>query len=73
MYQRWVLDVVSCGASTDYLTDAGVSALGAGCGLTQSIYISGCNKVTDAGMSVLGAGCGLLQYINLRDVEIAIR
>ena len=63
------IDLSNC----NKVTDAGVSALGAGCGLMQSVDISGCNKVTDAGMSVLGAGCGLLQYINLRDVVTAIR
>ena len=71
VYQRWVLNVVSCGASTDYLTDAGVSALGSGYGQLHSIDLSYCNKVTDAGVSALGAGCGLL--IDLRDVETAIR
>ena len=31
-----------------YVTDAGVTALGAGCGKLQSIYLSGCIQVTDA-------------------------
>ena len=47
------------------MTDAGVSALGAGCGQLQSIDLSGCDKVTDAGISSLGAGCGKLQSIDL--------
>ena len=47
------------------LTDAGVSALGAGCGQLQSINLVGCNEVTDAGVSALGAGCSQLQSINL--------
>ena len=36
------------------VTDAGVSALGAGCGQLQSIDLNGCDKVTDAGVSALG-------------------
>ena len=48
------------------MTDAGVSALGAGCGQLQSIDLSYCPMVTDAGISALGAGCGQLQSINLR-------
>ena len=47
------------------MTDAGVSALGAGCGQLQSIDLRGCCEVTDVGVSVLGAGCGQLQVINL--------
>jgi hypothetical protein len=35
------------------VTDAGVSALGAGCGQLQFININGCNKVTDAVVSAL--------------------
>ena len=35
----------------DKVTDAGVSALGAGCGQLQSICVRGCNKVTGACMS----------------------
>ena len=33
------------------VTDAGISALGAGCGQLQSIDLYGCKKVTDAGVS----------------------
>jgi Leucine Rich repeat len=36
------------------VTDAGISALGAGCSQLQSIDLSGCRKVTDAGVSALG-------------------
>ena len=46
------------------MTDAGISALGAGCGQLQSINLSCCSKVTDAGIIALGAGCGLLQSTN---------
>ena len=42
------------------MTDAGISALGGGCGQLQSIYLYGCDKVTDAGISALGAGCSQL-------------
>ena len=45
------------------MTDAGVSALGAGCGQLQSINLSYCDQVTNAGISALGAGCGQLQRI----------
>ena len=69
VYQRWVQDVVSCRAlylrSCYQVTDAGVSALGAGCGQLQSIYLRSCYQATDAGVSVLGAGCGQLQSIDL--------
>ena len=47
------------------MTDAGISALGAGCGQLQSISLVGCKEVTDAGVSALGAGCSQLQSINL--------
>ena len=47
------------------MTDAGVSALGVGCGQLQSINLSCCDGVTDAGVSALGAGCGKLQSICL--------
>ena len=47
------------------MTDAGVSALGAGCGQLQDINLDGCNKVTDTGVLALGAGCGKLQSIDL--------
>jgi hypothetical protein len=30
------------------VTDAGISALSAGCGQLQSIYLDRCDKVTDA-------------------------
>ena len=40
------------------LTDAGITALGAGCGKLQSINLAGCDKA-------LGAGCGKLRSINL--------
>ena len=49
------------------VTDASVSALGAGCGQLQRIDLYGCYLVihlsgncsgTDAGVSALGAGCG---------------
>ena len=49
------------------MTDAGISALGAGCGQLQSINLSDCDKLTDAGISALGAGCGQLQSIYLAD------
>ena len=47
------------------MTDAGASALGAGCGQLQSIILAGCDKVTDAGVRALFAGCGKLQSIDL--------
>ena len=47
------------------VTDAGVSALGAGCGQLQSINLLSCCMVTDAGVSALAAGCGQLQSIDL--------
>ena len=60
-------------SNCDKVTDAGVSALGAGCisalgagcGQLQSIHLGDCDKVTDAGVSALGAGCGQLQSIDL--------
>ena len=52
------------------VTDAGVSALSAGCGQLQSIHLARCGNVTDAGMSALGAGCGKLQSINLGDCDM---
>ena len=36
------------------VTDADVSALGAGCGKLQIIVLTDCGKVTDAGVSALG-------------------
>ena len=48
------------------MTDAGIIALGAGCGQLLSIDLYSCDQVTDAGIIALGAGCGLLQSINLR-------
>ena len=48
------------------MTDAGISALGAGCGKLQIINLSCCRKVTGAGVSALCAGCGQLQSIDLR-------
>ena len=47
------------------MTDAGVIALGAGCGQLQRINLDGCDKVTDRGFRALGAGCGQLQSISL--------
>ena len=47
------------------MTDAGISALGAGCGQLQSINLRVCDKVRDAGVTALGAGCSQLQSINL--------
>ena len=47
------------------VTDAGVIALGHGCGQLQSINLERCRQVTDAGVIALGAGCGHLQSINL--------
>ena len=47
------------------VTDAGVSALGAGCSQLQDINIIGCKKVTDAGVSALAAGCGRLHSIDI--------
>ena len=52
-------------AVCDTATDAGIVALGHGCGQLQSIDLSYCNKVTDAGIIALGHGCGQLQSINL--------
>jgi hypothetical protein len=40
------------------VTDASVSALGAGCGQLQSIDLESCDQATDAGVSALGAVCG---------------
>ena len=72
VYQHWLEGVVSCRASSfsvcDRVTDAGVSALGAGCGQLQSIKLSGCREVTDAGVSALGAGCGQLRASSFSDV-----
>ena len=48
------------------MTDAGISALSAGCGQLQSINLAGCNNVTDAGILALSAGCGQLQITNQR-------
>ena len=45
--------------------DAGISALGAGCGQLLSINLTHCKKLTDAGISALSHGCGQLQSINL--------
>ena len=36
------------------MKDAGLVALGHGCGQLQSIGLSNCNKVTDAGIVALG-------------------
>ena len=47
------------------MTDAGVIALGAGCGQLQSINLDGCYEVIDAGVIALGAGCRQLQSINI--------
>ena len=47
------------------MTDAGVSALAAGCGQLKSVVLSVCEWVTDAGVSALAAGCGQLQSIDL--------
>ena len=52
--------------------DAGISALGHGCGQLQSIDLTGCSKVTDAGISALGHGCGQLQSIDLRGCDRSI-
>ena len=43
----------------DKVTDAGVSALGHGCGQLQSVDLSFCINVTDAGISALGHGWAL--------------
>ena len=43
------------------MTDAGISALGAGCDQLQSIIPKGCKTVSDADISALGAGCDQLQ------------
>ena len=51
----------------DKVTDAGISALSAGCGQLQNIYLKGCIKVTEAGISALGTRCGQLQNINVFD------
>ena len=50
------------------VTDAGISALVAGCGQLQSIGLKGCIEVTDAGISALVAGCGQLQSIGIKAV-----
>ena len=51
------------------MTDAGISAMGAGCGQLRSIDLYGCYKVTDAGISALIAGCGQLRSIHLGDCD----
>ena len=48
------------------MTDAGVSALAAGCRQLQGINLVYCKEVTDAGISALGAGCGQLQSFDLQ-------
>ena len=50
VYQRWLQVVVSC---CDKMTDAGVSALAAGCGQLQSIHLWRCREVTQATVSLL--------------------
>ena len=47
------------------MVDAGIIAVGHGCGQLQSISLSGCDKVTDVGVVALGYGCGQLHSINL--------
>ena len=47
------------------MTDAGVSALGRGCGQLQSINLACCKKVTGAGVSALGRVCRQLRGIDL--------
>ena len=47
------------------MTDAGITALGAGCRELKSIDLTCCSKVTDAGVTALGER-GQLQSINLR-------
>ena len=47
------------------MIDAGVIALGGGCGLLQDIDLEGCGHASDAGVIALGARCGQLQSINL--------
>ena len=49
------------------VTDAGISALVAGCGQLQSINLGDCDQVRDAGISALGAGCGPLRSISIED------
>ena len=51
------------------MTDAGVSALVAGCGQLQNIDLGYCDQVTDAGISALGAGCGQLRSIDLKGFD----
>ena len=51
------------------MTDAGISALGAGCGQLQSIDLGCCTEVTDTGISALGAGCCQLQSIIIRGCD----
>ena len=48
------IDHTRCGN----VTDAGISALGAGYGQLQSIDLTRRSNVKDAGMSALGAGRG---------------
>jgi hypothetical protein len=48
------------------VTDAGVSALGRGCGQLECINLTGCIQVTDAGVSALGRVCRQLRSIDLR-------
>ena len=47
------------------MTDAGITALSAGCGQLQSISLWGCTKVTDAGVTALSAGCGQLRSVDV--------
>ena len=42
------------------MTDAGISAFGAGSGQLQSIDLRECFEVTDAGVSAWSKGCGQL-------------
>ena len=60
--ERHTAEVVSY---CDKVTDAGKSALSAGCRQLQSIDLGSCDKVTDAGISALSAGCRQLQSIIL--------
>jgi hypothetical protein len=53
------------------VTDAGLSALGTGCGQLRSIGLSYFDKVTDAGVLALGAGCGQLRSIfSLKELSL---
>ena len=49
------------------MTDAGISALAAGCGQLQSIDLTQYKTATDEGRSELSAGCSQLQSINLSE------